>query len=80
MGVLDHLVDALTDDPEVTDLRVGAFFTAVVSRGVGLASTLRRVPHARGRHPALGAWWAQPSPTTGDMLGRSEACPHERGR
>ena len=65
MQVLDRLIDALSDDPEVSDLRVGAFFTAVVSRGVGLASTLRRVAHAPGRPPVCRAGDLLPSGAAG---------------
>jgi uncharacterized protein len=39
--VIGDLLNAVPADHEVSDLRVGAFFTAVVSRGCGLASTMR---------------------------------------
>jgi uncharacterized protein len=41
MRVITELLDSVAADHEVSDLRVGAFFTAVVSRGCGLASTMR---------------------------------------
>lgn len=41
MQIIRELLDSVTADHEVTELCVGAFFTAVVSRGCGLASTLR---------------------------------------
>jgi uncharacterized protein len=41
MRVIIELLDSITVDHEVTELCVGAFFTAVVSRGCGLASTMR---------------------------------------
>jgi uncharacterized protein len=41
MQVIAELLDGVTADHEVTELCVGAFFTAVVSRGCGLASTMR---------------------------------------
>lgn len=59
--VLDRLLAALPGDPEVGDIRVGAFFTAVVSRTVGLASTLRRVPHASDGPPVPRAGSLLPS-------------------
>jgi hypothetical protein len=42
--ILDTVLDGLDGDGEVEQLVIGAFFTAVVSRTVGLASTLRRIP------------------------------------
>jgi uncharacterized protein len=39
--VIGDLLNAVPADHEVSDLMVGAFFTVVVSRGCGLASTMR---------------------------------------
>ena len=41
MQVITELLESITADHEVAELCVGAFFTAVVSRGCGLASTMR---------------------------------------
>ena len=59
--VLDLLFHDLTDDTEVREILVGAFFAAVVSRRVGLASTLRRFPPSTSGFPVYEAGALLPS-------------------
>jgi uncharacterized protein len=61
MQVLEALIQALASEDPITELRVGAFFTAVASRAVGLASTLRSVPHAPGGPPVRQAGTLRPA-------------------
>ena len=51
-GAITGGVESFRDLSVVEDLRICSFFTAVTSRTVGLASTLRRIPH-RGAGPPL---------------------------
>jgi uncharacterized protein len=44
-SILGRLLSSQKEDALASDVRVCAFFTAVVSRNMGLASTLRRFPH-----------------------------------
>lgn len=48
MSILDDLISALSDDGPVREVRVGAFWTAVLSRACGLASTLGAGEHEHG--------------------------------
>jgi uncharacterized protein len=74
MQVLEALIEALASEAPATELRVGAFFTAVASHTVGLASTLRNVPHAPGGPPVCQAGMLLPA-TVGQLasLTRSDS-------
>ena len=54
-SILEHLLLRLPEDKLVRDIRICSFFTAVLSRTVGLASTLRRIPHCGPEHPVRNA-------------------------
>ncbi len=50
MAILDDLIASLEEDAPVQEVRLGVFWTAVVSRQCGLASTVREVgPHGERR-------------------------------
>ena len=40
MAIVHDIVESLKEDASAEEVRVGAFWTAVVSRGCGLASTV----------------------------------------
>jgi uncharacterized protein (DUF4213/DUF364 family) len=46
--ILDDIIATLREDAPVQDVRVGPFWTAVVSRGCGLASTVAPEEHKHG--------------------------------
>jgi len=48
MKILDDVIATLNDDAPVREVRVGAFWTAVLSRGCGLASTVGPEEHEHG--------------------------------
>lgn len=48
MKILDDLIGSLNDDAPARDVRVGPFWTAVWSRGCGLASTVVPPEHEHG--------------------------------
>jgi hypothetical protein len=48
MSILDDVIATLREDAPVREVRVGLFWTAVVSRGCGLASTLGPADHEHG--------------------------------
>ena len=58
-AILERLLSSQKEDAVVRDVRVCAFFSAVRSRNMGLASTLRRIPH-QGNGP--------PVPRAGDLV------------
>jgi uncharacterized protein (DUF4213/DUF364 family) len=51
--IIDDLLSSLKDDAPVQEVRICVFWTAVVSRRCGLASTQREEPHAHS--PVLGS-------------------------
>ena len=68
MRMLKDLIDSVTEDFEVTDLRVCAFFTAVVSGRCGLASSMRQLCPRHREAPVRQA--GSLLPTTGIDLAR----------
>jgi uncharacterized protein (DUF4213/DUF364 family) len=48
MKILDELISSLNEDGPVRELRIGPFWTAVWSRGCGLASTVVPEEHEHG--------------------------------
>lgn len=55
MKIIDALISSLHQDSGVEEVRVGPFWTAVVSRGCGLASTLMEEGHHHGQAPVKDA-------------------------
>ncbi len=55
MKIIDALINSLPQDSPVKEVRVGPFWTAVVSRGCGLASTLMEDGHHHGDAPVRDA-------------------------
>ena len=55
MSILDALLGSLRDDAPVQEVRVGPFWTAVVSRSCGLASTILGEPLSHGDPAVLEA-------------------------
>jgi uncharacterized protein (DUF4213/DUF364 family) len=62
MKILDDVIATLGEDAPVGEVRVGPFWTAVLSRGCGLASTVRPEEHEHG-----GVFVRE----AGDLAGRS---------
>jgi hypothetical protein len=48
VSILDDVIATLDDDAPAREVRVGAFWTAVLSRGCGLASTVGPAVHEHG--------------------------------
>lgn len=63
MGIIDDLLASLKEDAPLREVRIGVFWTAVLSRQCGLASTLHQEGHHHHGRP--------PVPEAGSLLEKS---------
>ncbi|MGQ9627596.1 MAG: Rossmann-like domain-containing protein [Anaerolineae bacterium] len=63
MGIIDDLLASLKEDAPLREVRIGVFWTAVLSRRCGLASTLHQERHHHHGRP--------PVPEAGSLLEKS---------